>query len=113
MENQGLNNALYDFAFYQIHDGIKTRALPLSKEQLMPNLFVSLGYNMLTAKPLKQLQQWIPTVSQPYGDMITKFLGETVGFISYGMLMGKPVNYGAIMLKQILAQGSQEVLKQI
>ncbi len=113
MQGSQLNDALYDFLFYEIHDGIKMRALPFKQDQLMENAFVSFGYNMIAKQPLMQLRRWIPETSAPLGDEIIKFFGEMAGFYSYRWLMGKSAPLGNLMLKQLLSQGSQYIMKEI
>ena len=109
----GVNDAVLDFGFYLLHDGIKRRALP-TQNDLLEDAVVAGGYNIVLKAPLDNtLSQFIPVVSQPYGEDIIKFLGATALMFGYRWSMGMERNIGGIMLKQLLAQGGQMIYKQL
>ncbi len=114
MQNDNLSASLMDFVSYEVVDGLKTRALPIKQEQLMSNGFTSLGYHFIVKQPIRQLERWVPMTSQPYADELFKFFGELGTMYVYKMLMGKPYgDIGGMVLKQLMAQGGQLVLRSL
>jgi len=113
MQVSGTNDAIFDFVAYSIHDGVKTRALPINKNQIMENAFVSFGYNMVAKQPLMTARRYMPDISTPYSNELVKFAGELIGMYSYKWLMKKPTSFSSMVMKQLLSQGGQYVMRQI
>lgn len=107
-----MNDALQDFAFLQGHDIIKERSLP-KVDGIIENAVIAGGWNMLARKPTEQAERFIPIADQMIKKEIMKFGGEVSIALLYRWLMGKDKSLGNLMLKQMLAQGSQMIVNKL
>lgn len=107
-----MNQALQDYAFLQGHDIIKERSLP-KFAGIAENAVIAGGWNMIAYEPTKQLERFLPIADQMIKDEILKFAGESAIALLYRWMTGKERSLGNIMLKQMLAQGSQMVVNKL
>lgn len=110
--NQNINEVVMDFAFFSGFDMLKSKRL-INQAEFLENAVVAGAYGFVVKEPAKQLRRFIPQMGlEDSTDMIIKFAAEAATAFAYRWVQGKERNLGPILLKQLLAQGSQEVFKQ-